>query len=103
MADIKTYFKQPKGWRKNPKYIKAVKQLPCYHCTLPNTTAHHIIGDGADRGQGLKAPDTETMPLCYDCHAGIHRDYEMFDQQKAVEETRKKLIELNLILGVDIL
>lgn len=93
----KTYFKPPKGHRKNPKYLKAVKQLPCFYCNLPPPSeAHHIIGGGYG-GMGLKAPDTMTMPLCRLCHGKIHKDYDLFDQEEAVKLTYKKIIAFGLI------
>ena len=98
MAHI-TYFKQPKGHRKNKKYLEAVTKLPCYMCGTSPVQAHHKIG--GVKGMGLKSPDTESIPLCQACHMRIHKDYNWFDQEEAVELTRQKLIALNLILGVD--
>jgi len=96
----KTYFKPPKGHRKNRKYMEAVAKLPCYVCYTTPVEVHHKIG--GVKGMGLKAPDTETIPLCQACHRKIHQDYNWFDQEEAVKRTREKIIAFNLILEFDI-
>jgi len=45
-------------------YLRAVAALPCAHCgrPAPSQAAHADNG----KGMGIKASDTETMPLCAD-------------------------------------
>ena len=69
--------------------------MQLFFCVFPSHD------QGGVKGMGLKAPDTETMPLCQRCHMAIHQDYNLFDQQKAVEETRKKIIAFNYISPLD--
>lgn len=93
----KTYFKTPR--KKDKKYMEAVSRLPCYSCGTSPVQVHHKIG--GVKGMGLKACDTETMPLCQPCHMKVHQDYNFIDQDLAIEETRQKLIALGYIKAVD--
>jgi hypothetical protein len=49
-----------KRWR-SPKYLAAVRELPCVACgTSGPNHAHHRTGGG----MGLKAPDHDAFSLC---------------------------------------
>tara|TARA_R110000851_G_scaffold294732_1_gene449457 strand:+ start:193 stop:513 length:321 start_codon:yes stop_codon:yes gene_type:complete len=101
LADIKTYFKQPKGWRKDKKYLEAVKTLPCAVCGTPFTDPpHHRIGDGIVKGMGQKAPDFESMPLCRTHHTAVHDNPHNFDQVQYIKDARKILVNKGLIEDV---
>lgn len=53
-------------------YLQFVRSLPCCVCghdTEPSHP-HHMVGHL--KGLGMKAPDRETMPLCFAHHRAFH-------------------------------
>lgn len=75
--------RKPKGMTSRSKlrrrpdtpYLNFVRQHPCCSCgTTRNVEAHHE-GSKAQKGMGMKVPDSETVPLCDRCHKhdGFHR------------------------------
>jgi len=59
-------------WR-SKAYLNWIRLLPCAHCGRSgDVEAHHIKGVGGLSGAGLRASDYLAMPLCPDCHAGLH-------------------------------
>lgn len=46
--------------------------MPCAGCGAPWAEAHHFSGDLHLSGIALKAPDLYAVPLCHDCHDGLH-------------------------------
>lgn len=85
------FFKQPKA-KPNPKYLKAVRQLPCVICQSfgeiqkSPTTAHHPIHG---RFGNHKRPDDTAIPLCDGHHQGtfdtsktaVHREPEKWQRK----------------------
>lgn len=73
------------------RYLEYVASLPCCHCGMP-AQAHHIIGIGAGK-MGGKADHACTMPLCYTCHAEVHKAPGEWPQAmwlvKTIEQARK--------------
>lgn len=61
---------EPKPTRElNKRYLARVRRLPCCMCGMPGPSeAHHSTGAGL----GTKANDTDTMPLCTNCHRCFH-------------------------------
>lgn len=58
---------------RNEKFLAWVREKPCCHCGRPSPSqAHHIIGIGGNRGAGLKADDSQVIPLCHECHSIVH-------------------------------
>jgi len=58
-------------------HLERLRGLPCALCGKPPpSVAHHLIGNygptGPVRGWGLKAGDNFTIPLCENCHNGLH-------------------------------
>ena len=73
--------KRPKveDTRKGADFDRLVwmRQQPCCACDAPPPChAHHFIGKL--KGMALKAPDSETMPLCLQCHKNLHEKLGMF-------------------------
>lgn len=73
-------------------YLRAVAALPCAHCGRPGPSqaAHADAG----KGMGIKASDTETMPLCADapgrrgCHWLIGTSGRFTREQRRALEVR---------------
>lgn len=55
-------------------HLEMVRKCRCLGCgTLESVCAHHLIsGLHSERGMGLKAPDSFTIPLCDTCHRKLH-------------------------------
>jgi len=56
-------------------YLEFVRNHPCCSCgTTRNVEAHHE-GSKAQKGMGMKVPDSECVSLCDRCHTheGFHR------------------------------
>ena len=70
-------FKPPKvknGTAEGRKHMSRVASLPCVCCGYWPVSVHHCI---SGRYGSRKAPDTETIPLCFNHHQGpegIHTD-----------------------------
>lgn len=60
--------KRPPGYE-NPAYLKFVRTLYCCApwCGKKAEVAHHPRKNG---GTGLRAPDTDAIPLCHNHHTG---------------------------------
>jgi hypothetical protein len=58
---------------RNPKLLQAVRDCPCQHCGVQDSTivaAHsNQMRDG--KGRGLKANDYRIAALCFKCHYEI--------------------------------
>lgn len=68
--------KDPPDWR-IPKYLAAVRKVPCSTCPENRGShAHHIRFGAFGRmaGIGRKPPDWAVTPLCFKCHTSLH-DY----------------------------
>lgn len=69
-APIGSMLKLPPAGR-SPKYLEAVRQLPCLICRrTPCDAAHVSFGTG--RGKGQKASDFRAVPLCHNHHMEQH-------------------------------
>ena len=52
------------------RYLAWVRTLPCRSCEAPPPShAHHMR---KSTGTGMKASDLDTLPLCAECHRGLH-------------------------------
>ena len=65
----------------------------CYLCGEPATQIHHVLFGSGKRK--LADEDGLTVPLCMDCHAGVHKHYELQNflkqvGQMAFEKTRSR-------------
>lgn len=67
------------------KHLEFVRSLPCCNCgTAHQSVAHHLLkapeekidnlpfGKTRSRGVGMKTADKWTLPLCTNCHNGLH-------------------------------
>lgn len=56
---------------RSEEYRQHVREHGCLICGYP-ANAHHmrVIEKG---GMGLKVGDNNCVPLCHDCHHGLHR------------------------------
>ena len=60
----------------DPAHLRRIRSMPCIACSIMGveqktvTESHHIRRrpDGQDYGRGVKADDTEAIPLCHTCH-----------------------------------
>jgi len=58
-----------KRWR-SPKYLSFVRQFGCLICGGA-AVAHHLLR-GSGHGMGLKASDSQAIPLCPVHHSELH-------------------------------
>ena len=64
----------PKKTPAGKAHMAAVAKLACVICGARPVTVHHCI---SGRYGQRKAPDTDTIPLCWNCHQGpdgVHAD-----------------------------
>jgi len=63
-------YPKPKTYR-SKKYLEFIRGLNCIVCGHPDTVPHHEpLGHG---GKGIKAPDSQTLPMCTGCHMYRHQ------------------------------
>ena len=56
---------------RSQRYRQWITRQPCLKCGFgPCQAAHEALGE---RGVGIKAPDTQCVPLCVLCHALEHQ------------------------------
>jgi len=56
---------------RSKEYMEFIRTKPCLVCGHPNTVPHHEpLGRG---GKGIKAPDSQTVPMCTGCHIYRHQ------------------------------
>lgn len=75
-------FQKNKAWR-SKKYIATVKGQPCLNCGSTDTEDHHDDRDFYNSGTGIKAPDSQTIPLCRNCHTLVHNGELTIDKDQA--------------------
>jgi hypothetical protein len=62
--------KAKRGTSEGSDYMGLVAQLPCLACRRYGVQVHHpIMGRYSQR----RAPDTDTLPLCWEHHEELHR------------------------------
>ena len=57
-------------YRSDP-YLSFIRTKPCLVCGNSETVPHHEPLKQA--GKGIKAPDSQTIPLCAKCHHMRHQ------------------------------
>lgn len=90
-------------WR-SEKYLTYVRQQDCANCGIPahvnGMDPHHINGHGLGGGTSTKISDCFVVPLCRRCHALVHQNKNIIDQQRyALLMIEKALQEGVLKLG----
>ena len=83
--------------RKNKKYIEWLKKQTCCNPECKGgggqvVGAHQRILGNA--GIGIKPPDRDALPLCFDCHVLEHRGAITFWQMRTKAKTKKYVQEL---------
>jgi hypothetical protein len=74
--------------KKNPKFLKRIREKNCCICTAFNlpqmsaTQAHHVIHD---RFSGAKTADQLAIPLCEGHHQGLWDDSKLAIHQSPKE------------------
>ncbi len=74
---------------RSEKYKAFVRTLPCSHCGRSADHAHHIKIMGVG-GRGVKPPDSTCMPLCWECHADVHKGPANYPQTRWMIETQAR-------------
>ena len=86
-------YEKPKHLgRKNTKYLKWVRGLPCIQCGNPESEPHHIIAVGMGIMSG-KASDIHSIPLCRKHHNLVHSSADSYPQAKWLLITQDKAQE----------
>ena len=81
---------------RNPKLLQAVRDCPCQHCGVQDSTivaAHsNQMRDG--KGRGLKASDYRIAALCFKCHHEIDqgKDLSRAERLNIFEEAHRATI-----------
>jgi hypothetical protein len=69
---------------RNPKLLQAVRDCPCQHCGIQDSTivaAHsNQMRDG--KGRGLKAHDYRIAALCFKCHHEIDQGKDLSREER---------------------
>ena len=50
---------------RSPGYLEFIRSKPCLICGRKSTAHHEPLKQG---GCSIKAPDTQSVPLCMECH-----------------------------------
>ena len=91
---------KPKTYR-SKKYLAFIRDHRCIVCGYDQTVPHHEpLGAG---GKGIKAPDSQTIPMCTGCHMYRHQIGVGFWDCKNIDPQReiiKLLTEYMDIKGV---
>lgn len=88
---------------RNPKLLQAVRDCPCQHCGVQDSTivaAHsNQMRDG--KGRGLKASDAMIAALCYTCHMEIDQGNKLSRQERVEiwEQAHRKTMQLLIESG----
>lgn len=73
-------------------YLAFIRKQPCCMCQAsPPSEAHHRTGQ---RGIGQKNLDTESMPLCHECHMCFHNasgPFKQMDKERRREWQRAQV------------
>lgn len=78
--------------------LTQIRALPCVRCQAPPLSqACHANWGQFGKGMGIKADDSYTIPLCYDCHVWLDQ-YEEVDRGEAKEWFLDKLAFVNKVL-----
>ena len=89
---------------RNPKLLKAVRDLPCSLCGTEDGTvcaAHsNQLRDG--KGRSLKAADFRIAALCFRCHAEIDSGTSLSreERQEQWEAAHRKTLEALFLRGI---
>ena len=88
--------KRSENRRRNPRYLKWVRQQPCLVCGLAPSDAHHA----GRRYMGRKPPDDTCVPLCRFHHMEYHSrgrhwwiSHHGFDPNDKISETWGRYLE----------
>lgn len=55
------------------KYKKFISNQACCNCHVPAPSDPHHEALPGQRGTGIKAPDSQCLPLCHECHVFRHQ------------------------------
>ncbi len=104
-SPMKRYVHRPKvgDTRNGGDFDRLVwmRKQPCCACNAPPPShAHHFIGKL--KGLAMKAPDSETLPLCLQCHKNLHEKLGMFrvmDRPALKSWQWAKILHFRLLYG----
>lgn len=89
---------------RNKRLLEAVRDFPCQHCGISDSTicaAHsNQLRDG--KGRGIKAHDYRIAALCYRCHSDLDQGSTMSKQERIDmwEEAHRKTLGLLFERGI---
>ena len=68
-----TMILQKQKTKRDKKYLQFIRSLCCCFCgSSQNIESHHMVAKGHG-AKGLKTSDLRAVPLCFECHRGIHQ------------------------------
>lgn len=70
--------------KRDRAHMAKVAQLPCVICQRQPVQVHHLIHG---RHSQRRAADTETIPLCPECHDSLHRHPTAWKRQHGEDHT----------------
>lgn len=88
-----------KPWR-SEKHRRLIASLPCIACGIEGSTQAAHRNEG--KGLGIKACDSQMMPLCVNCHRDLDQGGKLDRETRRtlelayVKTTRQKMIGLNI-------
>lgn len=84
---------------RSEKHRRLIASMPCIACGLEGYTQAAHRNEG--KGMGIKACDSQMMPLCFRCHSDLDQGGKLDRETRRtlelayVKTTRQKMIGLN--------
>ena len=86
--------------KRDNKRLEKIRSLPCCQCgASPRSQAAHSNFGQHGKGKGVKADDRYTIPLCYECHAGLDQNLSQQTRQQQLDWFERKLKFIDGVLN----
>ena len=86
--------------KRDNKRLEQIRSLPCCQCgASPRSQAAHSNSGVHGKGKGIKADDRYTIPLCYECHAGLEPNLSQQTRQEQLDWFERKLKFIDEVLN----
>ncbi|WP_269492910.1 Ref family recombination enhancement nuclease [Acinetobacter baumannii] len=85
---------------RDAKRLAAIRELPCVMCGRTPVDAAHSNQGAHNKGMGLKACDSKTIPLCRNHHQEFDQ-FQKMNRSESVEWFGKMLEKTERMLKID--
>ena len=86
--------------KRDAKRLKAIRQLPCCNCGKGGSQAAHSNFSEHGKGRGIKADDSQTIPLCHSCHGRFDKYQMGMTREQSFDWFNKKKKFIDEVLSV---